>query len=966
MKSSAKKVELAPYDELFSTEESRQDAKLEKVREIPLSELHPFKNHPFKVKDDEAMMETADSVRQYGVLVPAIARPDPEGGYELVAGHRRHRASELAEKETMPVIVRDLDDDAATIIMVDSNLQRESLLPSERAFAYKMKLEAMKRQAGRPTKENGSQLGNDFGKKSSELLAEQVGQSKNQIFRYIRLTELIPELLDMVDEKKIALNPAYELSFLKKEEQRDLLDAMDSEQATPSLSQAQRLKKYSQEGHLTLDMMRVIMGEEKKSDLDKVTFTSDTLRKYFPKSYTPQRMQETTPFLNIMNEWYAKDTSNKIKAVFKARMKNGMRCSGSIPYGYKRTKEDKQQLLVDEPAAEVVRKIFRLACQGIGVTAIAEMLSAEKILIPSAHAAKYFPENCRHSEVADPYRWSATTVGYILDRQEYLGHTVLGKSICENFKTKQRRAATADELMIFPDTHEAIIEQDTWDIAHKLRLQKRPKAANGSYTHRLSGLIYCADCGARMNFCSPDRVKSGKRFDSDSAFQCGNYRNTAGQCVSHFVKTSVLEAVILQAIQAVSKYALENEAEFVAQLKSIWNENQSKNTDSGQRELEEARKRMAELDTMIQNLYESSVKGVLPERQAQRMIQQYDEEQILLERRIQELESQIQQETVKKADTERFLALVRKYRDCTELTDAMLYSFIDRVEVHEATGGRTIYRQQNIDIHFNFIGSYYPPVKTVSEEERIAAIDAEQKRKKQEKGRRANERRKQKIEALRLAAEADDPEAIAQYEQHLSKLRERNQKYRQKVREAREADPEYLRQLDEKERIRQERILETERKRMERGSQKKKLSRAELREKAKTDPEAAEQWAVMKAKEAEARQRKKEREEARIAADPEYAAMMAERKAEYTRTRTAKRKAEHDALVELARTDPEAARQLAEKRKYQSEATTKSRQKMKAAADAGDPDAIRRYEAYLAKRREDYHKKNQSKEEFSA
>ena len=214
MKSSAKKVELAPYDDLFSTEESRQDAKLEKVREIPLSELHPFKNHPFKVKDDEAMMETADSVRQYGVLVPAIARPDPEGGYELVAGHRRHRASELAEKETMPVIVRDLDDDAATIIMVDSNLQRESLLPSERAFAYKMKLEAMKHQGERMDL-TCSQVGNkSAGKKSSELLAEQVGQSKNQIFRYIRLTELIPELLDMVDEKEIALNPAYELSFL--------------------------------------------------------------------------------------------------------------------------------------------------------------------------------------------------------------------------------------------------------------------------------------------------------------------------------------------------------------------------------------------------------------------------------------------------------------------------------------------------------------------------------------------------------------------------------------------------------------------------------------------------------------------------------------------------------------------------------------------------------------------------------
>ena len=304
MKSSAKKVELAPYDDLFSTEESRQDAKLEKIQEIPLSELHPFKGHPFKVKDDEAMMETADSVRQYGVLVPAIARPDPEGGYELVAGHRRHRASELAEKETMPVIVRDLDDDAATIIMVDSNLQRESLLPSERAFAYKMKLEAMKHQGERMDL-TCSQVGNkSAGKKSSELLAEQVGQSKNQIFRYIRLTELIPELLDMVDEKKIALNPAYELSFLKKEEQRDFLDAMDSEQATPSLSQAQRLKKYSQEGHLTLDMMRVIMGEEKKSDLDKVTFTSDTLRKYFPKSYTPQRMQET--IIKLLEAWQKK------------------------------------------------------------------------------------------------------------------------------------------------------------------------------------------------------------------------------------------------------------------------------------------------------------------------------------------------------------------------------------------------------------------------------------------------------------------------------------------------------------------------------------------------------------------------------------------------------------------------------------------------------------------------------------
>ena len=302
MKSSAKKIELASVDDLFSTEEGRQDAKLEKIQEIPLTELHPFKNHPFKVKDDEAMMETADSIKQYGVLVPAIARPDPEGGYELVAGHRRHRASELAEKETMPVIVRDLDDDAATIIMVDSNLQRESLLPSERAFAYKMKLEAVKHQGAR-TDLTSRQLG-EKSQTSIQKVADQAGESQRQVQRYIRLTELIPELMDMVDEKKIALNSAYELSFLKKEEQVDLLDAMDSEQATPSLSQAQRLKKYSQEGHLTLDIMRVIMGEEKKSDLDRVTFTSDTLRKYFPKSYTPARMQET--IIKLLEAWQKK------------------------------------------------------------------------------------------------------------------------------------------------------------------------------------------------------------------------------------------------------------------------------------------------------------------------------------------------------------------------------------------------------------------------------------------------------------------------------------------------------------------------------------------------------------------------------------------------------------------------------------------------------------------------------------
>ena len=300
MKSSAKNIRLTPVDDLFSTEESRADAQRERVVELPLAELHPFKNHPFKVLDDEKMEDTAQSIREHGVLVPAIVRPREEGGYEIVAGHRRHHASQIAGLDTMPAIIRDLDDDAATIIMVDSNLQRETLLPSERAWAYKMKLDAMKRQ-GKRTDLTCGQVGHKS-EKSVMRVADEAGESVKQVQRFIRLTELIPPLLDMVDERKIAFNPAVELSYLKPEEQIELLDAMDSEQATPSLSQAQRLKKFSQEGHLSIDVMRAIMSEEKKSELDRVTLTSDKLHKYFPKSYTPQQMEQV--ILKLLEGWH--------------------------------------------------------------------------------------------------------------------------------------------------------------------------------------------------------------------------------------------------------------------------------------------------------------------------------------------------------------------------------------------------------------------------------------------------------------------------------------------------------------------------------------------------------------------------------------------------------------------------------------------------------------------------------------
>lgn len=303
MRSSAKNKIQPLIDDLFSTEKSRDNTSRQRVVELPLSELHPFRNHPFKVADDEKMQDTAQSIREHGVLVPAIVRPRKEGGYEIVAGHRRHFASQIAGLDTMPAIVRDLDDDAATIIMVDSNLQRETLLPSERAWAYRMKLEAMHRKAGRPSRENSGQLDPNFdNRRSNVIVAEQAGESVKQLQRFIRLTELLPELLEMVDDKKIAFNPAVELSYLKKEEQRLLLDAMDSEQSTPSLSQAQRLKRFSQEGKLTEEVMVAIMSEEKKSDIDKIVLSQDKIGKFFPKSYTPHDMEKV--IMKLLENWH--------------------------------------------------------------------------------------------------------------------------------------------------------------------------------------------------------------------------------------------------------------------------------------------------------------------------------------------------------------------------------------------------------------------------------------------------------------------------------------------------------------------------------------------------------------------------------------------------------------------------------------------------------------------------------------
>ena len=299
---STRKLSLTSYDDIFSTEEMRQDEKREKVKEIALCDLHPFKNHPFKVSDDERMQETTESIKEYGVLVPAIARPRAEGGYELISGHRRKRGCELAGRETMPVIVRDLDDDAATIIMVDSNLQRETLLPRERAWAYRMKMEAIRHQGDR-SDQTYRQVGDKL--KSADIVGQAAGESGRQVQRFVRLTELIPQLLAMVDERKIAFNPAVELSYLSKDEQTNLLDAIESEQATPSLSQAQRIKKLSQSGDLNEDSILGIMSEQKKPELSSnITLSGDKLKKYFPKSYTPAQIENT--IFKLLDSWLRK------------------------------------------------------------------------------------------------------------------------------------------------------------------------------------------------------------------------------------------------------------------------------------------------------------------------------------------------------------------------------------------------------------------------------------------------------------------------------------------------------------------------------------------------------------------------------------------------------------------------------------------------------------------------------------
>lgn len=444
-----------------------------------------------------------------------------------------------------------------------------------------------------------------------------------------------------------------------------------------------------------------------------------------------QQDSDFTPFLNIMNEWYARDSSRKIQAIFKARMQEGKRVSPSVPYGYRRDPDDKQHLIIDPEPAAVVRRIFKLVLEGNGVNRIADILYADKILIPSAYAEKYYPENQHSKSFHDPIRWTNQTIIHVLEKREYMGHTVLGKTISESYKTKKRRKATEDELMIFENTHEAIIDEETWNNVQRLIETKRRPKKNGAPPCRLSGLLYCADCGSKLSH----RYNSRNKYDADNSYGCSSYRQYTRNCTMHYIRVSVVEKLILETIREVSAYALSNEKEFVKKVREASDVQQEATMKEYRRRLGKAKRRHEELDDLVKKLYESFATGKIPEKHFDRLLSGYDNEQTTLEAEMQELQTGLDRYGADSVRADRFLELVKRYTDFSELTTPMLNEFIEKVVVHEAdksTGDRV----QKVDIYLNFIGAFTVPKME-------AALTAEQEAREQRKLQARNREREQ-------------------------------------------------------------------------------------------------------------------------------------------------------------------------------------------------------------------------------
>ena len=440
------------------------------------------------------------------------------------------------------------------------------------------------------------------------------------------------------------------------------------------------------------------------------------------------------PFLNIMNEWYAKDTSNKIKAIFDARMKDGKRCSGSIPYGYNRLPSDKQTLVVDPVASEVVKHIFLLANEGKSPRAIAEQLTEEKVLIPAAYAKEYHPEQYNGIKFSDPYLWGVSTVRTILERQEYLGHTVLRKSVSTNFKLHKRKTTDEAEQYVFPNTHEAIISQELWDSVLKRRSRVNRASAWGSHNNRLSGYLYCADCGRRMtlqtHYSKTDR-------SVQYSYRCGGYASRVNSCTSHSISTDNVEALILSSVKRFSRFVLNDEQAFALELQSLWNEKQEEKPKHNQSELQRCQKRYDELSTLVRGLYENLMSGLLPERQYKQLMKQYDDEQAELETKMETMKTELAEEKVNSVDIKHFISLIRKCKNPTEISDAMFNELVDKIVVYEAEGvGKA--RTQKVDIYFNYVGQ----VDIAYTEEELAEIETQKEQEEQQRLARQRKREK--------------------------------------------------------------------------------------------------------------------------------------------------------------------------------------------------------------------------------
>ncbi len=615
-----------------------------------------------------------------------------------------------------------------------------------------------------------------------------------------------------------------------------------------------------------------------------------------------------TPFLNIMNEWYAKDTSNKIKAVFKSRMQNGKRCSGAVPYGYYRDPEDKDHFLVDEGAAEVIRHIFQLALEGKGVNQIRDILNAEHVLIPSAYTEQSTNGNVsRNHNYYDPYMWSSRTVGSILDRREYVGDTILGKTVRDNFKTKKRRATPPDEWIIFKDTHEAIIDRETWENVNRLRKRVHRASPNGSPTHPLSGLLYCHDCGGRLSYRGGWKGReNGMEFNSDYFFKCSRYISPVENCTSHYITASAVTELVEDAIRKVAESALDDEAGFLKRLKDVTDEQIVQQVAQNEKELTDIRKRLAELDNLIQTLYERNTNGSIPERQFQKLLTAYDQEQEQLEQRVPKLEKSLMDLREDDKKGERFLRMVRKYRGFEEITPTMINEFIDRVVVHEATGGRTRYRSQEIEIYFNFIGNFKMSEPAETEEERIARIDAEFEEKRKAKSKATGQRATDKRRQMRELAKTDPEVAKAYEEKYLKRQREMNRKRGAKDRELMALTEEDLAKLPEPERQKAIERIEYIKARRKKWAETTTQRRNELKELAKTDEVAEQTFEELKAKERRMNQVNSARKKALLALTEEDLAKLPEPERQETIERIEKERARRKGVYERKKARQEA------------------------------------------------------------